>query len=355
MKIAYLSYLYDIDGISLGAKIKALELLSALRQCGHEISIHWLNRQPAASNGAQVKIQTRQYFKEKFAKYLHEPNQIFTNASYFRKESKIIADYSPDLIIARLDAYLLSALIISKLKKIPLLVELDNPVAYEFCTFQPHYISHLSLLRFFEKLNLKHSSFAFTVTQEIKDHYVKQGISAQKIQIISNGANTDQFHPQADCQKIIQRYKLAGSVVVGFVGTFHYWHGIENLKTLILKAMSLGDHVRFLMVGSGGPMKDDLNSFIRAQNLEERAILTGFVPHKNVPEYIAAMDVVLAALPCVGFFLLLSVKNFLSTCPVANRLSRQVSGKLKISFRMDKIACYANQVTWKRCMKKLLF
>ena len=233
MKITYFSYLYDIDGISLGAKIKALELLSELENLGHEVKIYWMNRQPGETNS--LKTQTRQAFKGQFAKFLHEPNQILMNLKYFIKEWRIVKEEDPDIIISRLDVYKFSSLLISKLKKIPLIIELDNPVVYEFRTFEPDYKSSLTLLSFLEKLNLNHSKISFTVSNEIRNHYLEQGIAPEKIHVISNGVNPAKFHPSIDATEVIQKYKLEDSIVIGFVGTFHYWHGVDNLITLLEK------------------------------------------------------------------------------------------------------------------------
>ena len=308
MKIIYFSYLYDINGISLGAKIKALELLSELENLGHEVKIYWMNRQPAETNS--LKTQTRQAFKGQFAKFLHEPNQILMNLKYFIKEWRIVKEEDPDIIISRLDVYKFSSLLISKLKKIPLIIELDNPVVYEFRTFEPDYKSSLTLLSFLEKLNLNHSKISFTVSNEIRNHYLEQGIAPEKIQVISNGVNPAKFHPSIDATEVIQKYKLEDSIVIGFVGTFHYWHGVENLVTLFKRSTSLNSKVRFLMVGSGGPMKKRLQEVIELEKLQNRAILTGFVTHDKIPEHIAAMDIVLAPYPELDFFYYSPLKVF---------------------------------------------
>ena len=300
--------MYDIDGISLGAKIKALELLSEMEKLGHEVKIFWLNRQPTTSKS--LGTQTRQLFKKKLAKYLHEPNQIITNLWYFRREKAIIEKEAPDVIISRLSVYNFSSLLISKLKRIPLVIELDNPVVYEFRKFQPNYKSNLVLLKFLEKLNLKYSNMVFTVSNEIKNYYTKQGISSEKIHVISNGANPNKFHPFIDATEVIQKYKLDDAIVIGFVGTFHYWHGIDNLITLLKKITSLNNKVRFLMVGSGGPMKKKLEEVIELEKLQNRAILTGFVTHDKIPEHIAAMDIVLAPYPDLEYFYYSPLKIF---------------------------------------------
>ena len=180
--------------------------------------IYWMNRQP--SDAESLGTQTRQAFKERFSKFLHEPNQILQNLKYFIKEWKIVKKEEPDVIISRLDVYKFSSVLISRLKRIPLIVELDNPVVYEFRRFQPEYKSSLLLLRFLERLNLNHSRASFTVSNEIRNHYLEQGICPKKIKVISNGVNPDKFHPFIDATAVIQKNRLADSIVIGLCWYF---------------------------------------------------------------------------------------------------------------------------------------
>lgn len=308
MKILYFGYLYDIDGVSLGAKIKVLELLTPLQNLGHEVKIYWLNRQPDSKNSA--KIKTRQFFKEKFSRYLHEPNQIVANFKYFWKEKKIIQAEKPDIIIARLDVYKFSSLLISKLYKIPLLIELDSPVVYEFRTFQPHYKTNIFLLNFLEKINLNYSHKIFTVSNQIKNYYVKKGVRPENIQFISNGVDIQKFHPHIDRKKINAKYDLKDSLTIGFAGTLHFWHGINNLMKLIDTILSCNNEVRFLIVGSGGPLHNEIKEFIKNERLEDRVILTGFISYDEMPDHIAAMDIVLAPYSKLSFFYYSPLKIF---------------------------------------------
>lgn len=308
MKILYFSYLYDIDGISLGAKVKALELLTPLEKLGHEVKIYWLNRQP--DNGESNTVVARNFLKEKLSKYLHELNQVLANIKYFIKENRIIKSEKPDLIIMRMDVYKISALLLSKIHKIPFVVELDNPVVYEFKTFQPNYKTSNLILDFFEKINLKYADKVFTVSHEIKDFYVEKGIAASQIEIIYNGVNINQFHPAVDSAEVLQKYKLDNALIIGFVGTFHYWHGIESLKTLMKNVIQVNDYVKFLMVGSGGPMVKELQEFIDSERISENVIFTGLVPYQKIPKHIAVMDIVLAPYSKLDFFYYSPLKIF---------------------------------------------
>jgi len=75
-------------------------------------------------------------------------------------------------------------------------------------------------------------------------------------------------------------------------------------------------------------MKPMLEKFIADNELGDRAILTGFVPHADIPKYIAAMDIVLAPYPGLDFFYYSPVKIY----------EYMSSGKPVVTTRIGQIA-----------------
>ena len=308
MKIIYFNYLYDLYGISIGSTIKAIKLMTALKECGHEVDIYWRKEQPG--DGKIGSVHARNHLKKFLAKYLHEPNQILKNVKSYFEEQQIIREQSPDLIISRLNAYSCSAPIAAKAAKIPFLLELDCPAAYELHTFNTEFRTNLPVLRYFEKHNLDQAGKIFTVSNTLKEYYVDQGIPDNKMTVITNAADTEKFHPHVDKKRVVDKYDLQNSIVVGFLGSFHYWHGIENLLAVIKKTLALNKKVKFLMVGDGGPMKPNLIRYIKENNLVNQVIMTGYIKHDDIPEYISAMDIVLAPYPHLDFFYYSPVKVY---------------------------------------------
>ena len=45
MRILYFNYMYDLWGVSLGSTIKAIELMKALSECGHDVKMVWRREQ----------------------------------------------------------------------------------------------------------------------------------------------------------------------------------------------------------------------------------------------------------------------------------------------------------------------
>src|SRR5262245_7386888 len=132
MKIVYFNYLYDLYGASIGSTIKGVKLMEALQHCGHEVKIYWRKDQPAANGAAGTKALARRFLKKHLETVLHEPNQIFSNLRHLYEEYRILQEEKPDLVVARLDVYMLSAVALAKKLNVPLVLEVDSPEVYEF-------------------------------------------------------------------------------------------------------------------------------------------------------------------------------------------------------------------------------
>lgn len=331
MKIVYLNYMWDLWGISIGSTIKALEVLRALESCGHEIKKYWLNDDFDRKGGEGPRESTnplRQTMKKYFKRYLHEPSQLIKNFGLINQEMAILEKEKPDLVISRIDSYNFSNSLVQQRSKLPFLIEADCPASYEKIVFQKYFRSTKSLLYYLERTQIMTGKAAFTVSNLMKDYFVQHGVPADFMHVIPNGADPDRFRSDVDTTEVKEKYDLDGSTIVGFVGSFIYWHGIENLTYVMEKTLASDKNAKFLMVGDGGPMKPMLEKFIQEKKLENRAILTGFIPHEEIPKYIASMDVVLAPYPKLDFFYYSPVKVYEYMCV----------GKPVVSTRIGQIA-----------------
>jgi len=109
--------------------------------------------------------------------------------------------------------------------------------------------------------------------------------------VLPNGADPGRFDPSAARPVAVrQRYGLGEAFVVGWTGVLREWHGLE----LLLGAVAKVPGARLLIVGDG-PARDAIQAQAAAHELADRVIVTGRVPHDDVPDYVAAMDVAVVA------------------------------------------------------------
>ena len=82
-------------------------------------------------------------------------------------------------------------------------------------------------------------------------------------------------------------------LVVGYVGSVEFWLDMKTLIRALSKAYREGLRIKFLLIGEQlqtAYVKNTIN-WIRDEGIEHITDWTGFIEHKKVPEYVAAMDV----------------------------------------------------------------
>jgi glycosyltransferase involved in cell wall biosynthesis len=114
----------------------------------------------------------------------------------------------------------------------------------------------------------------------------------EKLLFVTAATNTESFKPNLQMRNNIRKkYGLCDSLVIGYVGTFPHWHGIEDLirsSVLILKRKPL---TKFLMVG---PYYEHAQKMTKQLGIETAYIFSGPVAYQEVPNYINAADIMVA-------------------------------------------------------------
>jgi colanic acid biosynthesis glycosyl transferase WcaI len=110
-----------------------------------------------------------------------------------------------------------------------------------------------------------HSERILALTPAFKVDLVRRGISADKIDVVINGANLELFQPNKSRDLAIEaEFKLHNRFVVGYLGTLGLAHGLENVLDA---AEQLRDtEVTFFFVGVGAA-KAELETRARARKL----------------------------------------------------------------------------------------
>ena len=129
-----------------------------------------------------------------------------------------------------------------------------------------------------------------------------------KISVIHNGVDVHRFQPGLSGVASGPDLSRKGPVI-GFVGSFHYWHGISELSGIMEEILSRFPEASFLLVGDG-PMVPDLKKRFNQTDWKGRVSFSGYVDHDDVPHHMAAMDIVLALYPKLDFFYYSPLKLF---------------------------------------------
>lgn len=146
-----------------------------------------------------------------------------------------------------------------------------------------------SLIRFVYKLPSRLIVLANSAKKILNERY---NIPGKKIKVIKNGIDIKKFTHNLNHKghSIMERYGLNGKLVVGYVGRFRKWQGVQDLIQAVPKIICDKPDVHFLLVGDG-PAFDYIKDLVNDLQLENKIILPGEIPPDEVPFYIDCMNV----------------------------------------------------------------
>lgn len=132
----------------------------------------------------------------------------------------------------------------------------------------------------------------FAISEALKKDLVENGLPEDKITVLPNAVDVKRFAPLAPDAEIMARYNLEGRTVLGFIGSFTRYEGLENLIESVLALNWQGMPASLLLVGDGpGGYLQRLKNLHKAYGSHPAIIFTGRVPFVDVPRYYSVMDI----------------------------------------------------------------
>jgi glycogen(starch) synthase len=130
-----------------------------------------------------------------------------------------------------------------------------------------------------------------TICQGLKDDLIARGTDPAKITLSPNGVDLALFGdcPMPDAA-LAAELGLTGSPVIGFIGSFYDYEGLDDLITAMPALIARVPAAKLLLVG-GGPMEDALKVQAKTSPVAHAVRFVGRVPHSEVERYYALMEV----------------------------------------------------------------
>jgi PEP-CTERM/exosortase A-associated glycosyltransferase len=147
------------------------------------------------------------------------------------------------------------------------------------------------LTRKLETYALGRAAHVFTICEGLRSDIVSRGIPTAKVTVIPNAVDIDSFSVGGQADEALKaRLGLTGASVVGFIGSFYAYEGLDLLLTALPRLLASQPDVRVLLVG-GGPQDAALKAQATALGVADKVVFTGRVPHAEVQRYYDLVDV----------------------------------------------------------------
>ena len=207
----------------------------------------------------------------------------------YRRLVRNIREYQPDGIYERYNLYLLAGVWVKKRFGLPLILEVNAPMAIERRQYGG--LSWPRLADWAELYVWKNADVILPVTRVLADYMVSKGVDAHRIRVIPNAINEDHYAVLPSCAQAKSALGLTGRVVVGFTGFVREWDRLDRIvKWIALRAAD--QNVHLLVIGDG-PARLEVEQCAVRLGVADRLTFTGAVDREKVPALSMAFDIAL--------------------------------------------------------------
>lgn len=254
-----------------GQYVHVEEVVTALRKLGHTVTIVG----PAVSENAGFGHDGGWVSKLKatLPKFIYEALELTYSGWLMLKLTKNVIKLKPDAIYERYNLYQPAGIIISKIFRLPLLLEVNAPL-YEERSRYAGGIAMPWLAKAIERFTWRNATKVFPVSQVLADIVGNDIDKHDHIKVIHNGIRAsaiNEFTPAP--------WQPGNEIVIGFVGFMHLTCGVEQVLSLMAKHREL--NVRLVCIGDG-PRADALKIMAKELSLENRTEFQGLVVREGI-------------------------------------------------------------------------
>jgi PEP-CTERM/exosortase A-associated glycosyltransferase len=146
------------------------------------------------------------------------------------------------------------------------------------------------MTRALETFALKRVDAITTICEGLRRDIAARGIPIAKLTVIPNAVDPQDFLPGGiPDQDLKQALGLAGTSVIGYIGSFYAYEGLSTLLAAMPVILRESPQVRLLLAG-GGPEDAALRRQAAELQLSDKIVFTGRVPHAEIQRYYDLID-----------------------------------------------------------------
>jgi glycosyltransferase involved in cell wall biosynthesis len=143
-----------------------------------------------------------------------------------------------------------------------------------------------------EELAFKQASAINVISEHVRDDVVRRGADPAKVLVNPNGVDCDEYAPASveERREIRASVGLGNEPVIGFIGTFGGWHGIDVLAAALPAICQGAPDAKFLLIGDGN-LKPVMIDAIRRHGLQARVVDVGRTEQRAGARLLKAADI----------------------------------------------------------------
>ena len=280
-----------------GYTFRTLSILKAQRALGWQTFQLTSSKQGLTSSLEEV-IDNFHFYRTPSHKRLINKlpifNQIAVIASLTQRLNEVVEIINPDILHAHspvLNA--IPALHIGNKKGIPVVYEVRafwEDAAVDHGTSNEWGLRY-RLTRGLETYALKRANAITTICEGLRNDIIDRGISEHKVTTIPNAVDLTQFSLNQSVDSTLkQRLGLQHKRVIGFIGSFYAYEGLEILLRSLPSLLPIYPDLQVLLVG-GGPQENFLKQTTQALGIQDKVIFAGRVPHDQIEKYYDLIEI----------------------------------------------------------------
>lgn len=280
-----------------GYTFRTLSILREQRALGWE-TFHLTGSKQSSGDALEEQVDDMHFYRtpvgnNRLSK-LPILNQIFVINNLAQRLNNVVEVVKPDILHAH-------SPVLNALPALQVGRKFGIPVVYEIRAFWEdaavdHGTSREGSLRYrvtraLETFAIKRVDAVTTICEGLKDDILARGVSADKVTVIPNAVNIENFSVSAtqDTQ-LAQELGLDGKQILGFIGSYYAYEGLNILLDALPRMLAENTNVRVLLVG-GGPQEDALKAQAAQLNITDKVTFIGRVPHDQVQRFYNLIDV----------------------------------------------------------------
>jgi glycosyltransferase involved in cell wall biosynthesis len=263
----------NVRALAAHADVRVVATVPAFRSSGIPARESW--------EGLDV-VYPRFLVVPKVARFLHGWEYFHSIRGAVTRE---VRDFRPDVILAYFAyPYGFAAARFGKMFRLPVVVSCRGSDVY-----------HMAKPRLQKRMivdGLRACRRVLVMSDEMRERVLGWGLAGPSVEVVSNGVDAARFHPMDRAQARAALNIEHDARVVVCVSRLSHEKGIDVLVDAMAKIKD--ERARLYVIGDGAE-RDALAARARGAGLDERVFFLLTRPHAEIPQWLAAADVV--ALP----------------------------------------------------------